>query len=156
MEQRPKPPFPRALMPALRAFTRLHRFVYLTTGGRIGRHMTGSVTSLLLHTTGRRSGKHHTVTLAYTDDGGDYLVVASNFGQERPPAWLLNLQDAPHAQVSIGRRRVPVTAQLIFPGQDDYERLLAVASRATHGLFERYRASTARPIPVVRLSPDGR
>ena len=154
MDQRPSPPFPRALMPALHAFTRLHRFVYRSTGGRIGRRMTGSVTSLLLHTTGRRSGERRTVALAYTEDGDSYLVVASNFGQERPPAWLLNLQADPHAELNVGRRRLPVTAHIVMPGADDYERLLSVASRATHDLFERYRASTAREIPVVRLVPD--
>lgn len=140
----------------LRAFTRLHRFVYLKTGGRLGRRMTGSVTSLLLHTTGRRSGERRTVALAYAPDGDDLLVVASNFGGSRPPGWLLNLQSHPHAEVHIGRHRMAVQAQIVFPGDADYERVLSTASRATHDLFERYRASTARPIPVVRLLPDGR
>jgi F420H(2)-dependent quinone reductase len=147
-------PLRRALDPLLHAFTRLHRWVYLRSGGRIGRRMTGPVTSLLLHTTGRRSGERRSVALAYTGDGDAFVVVATNFGGERPPGWLLNLRADPHATVNVGRRSVAVTAHILMPGTDEYERVFDVANRANLGIFERYRATMTRPLPVVRLVPD--
>ncbi|HAM02727.1 MAG TPA: nitroreductase family deazaflavin-dependent oxidoreductase [Acidimicrobiaceae bacterium] len=149
-------PLRRALEPLLRGFTRLHRWIYLRSGGRVGRRMTGPVTSMLLHTTGRRSGQRRSVALAYTDDGDAFVVVASNFGGERPPGWLLNLEGDPRAQVNIGRRSVAVTAEVLMPGAPEYERVFQVANKANRGIFERYRATMTRPLPVVRLVPDRR
>lgn len=149
-------PLRRALEPALRGFTRLHRWVYLRSGGRIGKRMTGPMTSLLLHTTGRHSGERRSVALAYTTDDDAYVVVASNFGGERPPGWLLNIQAQPRAEVNVGRRSLPVTAQVLWPDDSDYERVFDVANKANHGIFERYRATMSRPLPVVRLVPDRR
>ena len=155
MTQTPSP-LRRATEPLLHGFTRLHRWVYLRSGGRIGRRMTGPVTSLLLHTTGRRSGERRSVALAYTTDGDAYVVVATNFGGERPPGWLLNLGADAHAEVNIGRQPVAVTAEILLPGATDYERVFEVANKANLGIFERYRATMARPLPVVRLVPDRR
>jgi deazaflavin-dependent oxidoreductase (nitroreductase family) len=146
-------PWRRALEPLLRGFTRLHRWVYVRSGGRVGKRMTGPITSLLLHTTGRRSGERRTVALAYTTDGDAYVVVASNFGGERPPGWLVNLRAEPRASVNVGRRTVPVTAEILLPGSADYERVFDVADKANRGIFGRYRATMARPLPVVRLVP---
>lgn len=111
---------------------------------------------MLLHTTGRRSGQRRSVALAYTDDGDAFVVVASNFGGERPPGWLLNLEGDPRAQVNIGRRSVAVTAEVLMPGAPEYERVFQVANKANRGIFERYRATMTRPLPVVRLVPDRR
>lgn len=143
----------RVLEPGLRAFTRFHRWVYIRSAGWIGHRMTGPVRSLLLHSTGRRSGERRTVALAYTTDGDSFVVVGSNFGGPRPPGWLANLQANPRAEVHIGRRLVPVRAEIVMPGAPDYERIFAVADRANRGIFGRYRASMARPLAVVRLVP---
>jgi deazaflavin-dependent oxidoreductase (nitroreductase family) len=115
--------------------------------------MTGPVRSLLLHTTGRRSGERRTVALAYATDAGTYLVVGSNFGGPKPPGWLANLLADPRAEVNIGHRRLPVRAEIVMPGDPEYERLFAVANHAQRGIFERYRATMSRPLAVVRLVP---
>jgi deazaflavin-dependent oxidoreductase (nitroreductase family) len=141
------------LEPALRAFTKFHRWVYMRSGGWVGHRMTGPVRSLLLHTTGRRSGERRTVALAYAADGDAYLIVGSNFGGPKPPAWLANLRADPRAEINVGRRRVPVAADIVMPGDADYERLFAIADRAQRGIFERYRATMSRPLAVVRLVP---
>ena len=138
---------------ALRAFTRLHRWVYLHSRGWVGHHMTGRLTSLILHTTGRRSGQTRSIVLVYGRAGDAFVVVGSNFGGDRPPGWLLNLEADPRAEVHVGRRRVPVTAELLVPGSPAYDELLPLADRSTGGTFPRYRASVTRPIPVVRLVP---
>jgi deazaflavin-dependent oxidoreductase (nitroreductase family) len=136
---------------ALRAFTRLHRWVYLHSRGWLGHHMTGRLTSLVLHTTGRKSGQTRSTVLIYGRAGEAFVVVGSNFGEVRPPGWLLNLEADPRAEVQVGRRRIPVTAEIHLPGSAGFEELLPLADRATGGIFPHYRASAARPIPVVRL-----
>ena len=136
-----------------RRFAPFHTAVYLRTRGVLGRRMTGLVTSLLLHTTGARTGLERTVALAYASDGPEFLIVASNFGGERPPAWLVNLRHDPRARVRVGRRLLEVEAKIVMPEDDGYERLFAIANRGSRGRYARYRASTRRPIPVVRLIP---
>lgn len=138
----------------LRAFTRFHRFVYVHSRGWIGHHLTGRLPSLLLHTTGRRSGQTRTVTLVYAESDGGYVVAGTNFGGPRPPAWLENLRADPRASVHVGRHRHQVTASIHEPGSAEYERLLPAADRATGQIFPRYRLTATRPIPVVHLMPS--
>ena len=65
---------------------KLHRFVYRASGGRVGGAFGGAPV-LLLITTGRRSGEPRPVTLTYFEDGDRLVVVASNTGEDRHPAW---------------------------------------------------------------------
>src|SRR5215472_3386024 len=69
---------------------KVHAALYRMTGGRIG-HSAGGVRNLLLTTVGRRSGESRTVPLTYMADGESYVLVASNGGSDRHPAWWLNL-----------------------------------------------------------------
>jgi F420H(2)-dependent quinone reductase len=114
------------------------------------------VRSLILHTTGRRSGRRRSVVLAYGRDGDAYVVMGSNFGRPRPPGWLVNLQADPQAEVNIGHKRLPVTAEIAMPGAPQYERLRPLARKATMGFFDRYEGTAPRPIPLVRLVPTPR
>jgi deazaflavin-dependent oxidoreductase (nitroreductase family) len=75
-----------------------HRVWYGLTGGRLGGRMNG-MDVLLLTTTGRKSGKPRTTPLQFMQDGGAYVVVASNGGSERHPAWWLNLKREPSAAI---------------------------------------------------------
>lgn len=136
-----------------RRFVTFHTRLYRATGGLVGHRMTGLVASLLLTTTGAKTGLERSVALAYARDGDAYLIVASNFGGDRSPSWLANLRAHPDAEVRVGRRLVPVTAEILLPGAPEYERLFTVADRATRGRYSRYRTMTERPIPVVRLAP---
>ena len=79
-------------------FGNLHRYVYEKTGGRVGGNLAG-LRMLLLTTTGRKSGKQYTTPLACFSDGADLVVVASNNGQDRHPAWWLNLEHTPEVDV---------------------------------------------------------
>jgi deazaflavin-dependent oxidoreductase (nitroreductase family) len=90
--------------------TRLHAWVYRRSGGRFLRRMGGQPV-LLLQTTGRRSGRTHTTPVQYLADGETFVVVASNAGAARPPAWYLNLRANPHAQIRVGARGIDVRAQ---------------------------------------------
>src|SRR6201998_496403 len=91
---------------------RIHEQIYKRTDGRLGHRMIG-VPTLLLRTTGRRSGAVRTNGLVYARDGEDYLVVASNGGADRPPSWLFNLEANPDVEVQIGRERRKGTARVI-------------------------------------------
>lgn len=132
---------------------RIHEEIYRRSDGRIGHHMIG-VPTLLLRTTGRRSGALRTNALIYARDGNDYLLVASNGGADRPPAWLLNLQANLGVEFQIGRERRSGTAQVIQPGDPRYERLWKVVNAHNHDRYSGYQRKTTRPIPVVAVSPS--
>jgi deazaflavin-dependent oxidoreductase (nitroreductase family) len=76
---------------------------YVATDGRRGQWLPGwKAPTLLLVTRGRRSGKLRRTALAYGEDDGRYVLVASNGGAERPPDWCLNLLEDPAVQVQVG------------------------------------------------------
>ena len=135
------------------SFLRLHEEIYTRTDGRIGHRMIG-VPTLLLRTTGRRSGAIRTNALVYARDGNDYLVVASNGGADRPPAWLLNLEANPAVELQIGRERRPGTAQVIHPADPRYERLWQIVNANNHDRYSAYQRNTKRPIPVIAVSSN--
>lgn len=68
----------------------LQRRLYRATGGRVS--LLGRAPSLLLTTTGRRSGKPRTVPLFYVRDGERYIVCNVNPGFERPNPWTPNIR----------------------------------------------------------------
>jgi deazaflavin-dependent oxidoreductase (nitroreductase family) len=117
----------------------------------------------LLTTTGRRSGLARTHGLTYCRDRGDLIVVASNGGSDRPPAWLLNLQADPRVTVRVGRRVVPATARVADP--EEQAQLWPLVNRTNRGLaplfhpgatgrYDVYQKHTTRPIPVVIITPE--
>ena len=105
---------------------------------------------LILHTTGRRSGRPRTTPLSYTRDGEAYVVIASDGGSAHHPDWYLNLEDHPDAEIEIGGRRRPVRAETVTG--DERERLWRHAVEGFGG-YAGYQARTDREIPVVRLAP---
>ena len=131
---------------------RLHRWLYLRTGGRLGHGIIG-VPSLLLHTTGRRTGRTRTTALVYGRDGGSLVVVASNYGGERDPAWLQNLRADPRVRLQVGRRLVAARARVVEPGDADYARLMALMNAVNRNRYAHYQARTARPIPLIEMAP---
>jgi deazaflavin-dependent oxidoreductase (nitroreductase family) len=111
------------------------------------------VPTLLLRTTGRRSGATRTNGLAYARDDDDYLVVASNGGADRPPAWLHNLRAHPDVEIQIGRDRQRGTARIIEPSDPNYERLWKVVNENNRDRYTAYQQKTTRPIPVIAITP---
>ena len=130
----------------------MHQAIYRLTDGRVGHGMLG-VPCLLLRTTGRRTGRSRTSALVYARDGEDYIVVASLGGSDRPPAWLHNLRAQPAVEVQVGRRRLAASATVVERGDDDYPQLWRAVNEVNRGRYDRYQAKTARPIPLVRLTP---
>jgi len=128
-------------------FTRAHCAVYRGTRGLVGENLIG-IHMLLLTTTGRKTGKQRTLPLAYVENKGDLVVVASNGGSDNPPAWWLNLRAAETAEVQVRGERFRVTWEVV-PADKKMEhwRLLQAAVPA----YRRYRHRTDREIPIVRL-----
>jgi F420H(2)-dependent quinone reductase len=131
---------------------RIHERLYKATDGLVGHRLLG-VPTLLLRTTGRRSGVTRTNGLVYARDGADYLVVASKGGSDQPPAWLLNLEAKPEVEIQLGRDRQQAAAKVIGPSDPDYARLWKIVNDNNSDRFEAYQRETSRPIPVVAIKP---
>ena len=125
----------------------MHAWLYQRTGGRIGQK-AGNISNLLLTTQGRKSGNLHTVPLAYMADGQDYVIVASNGGADRHPAWWLNLQHTPNAKVQVGTQSFEVLARQANAGE---RARLWPQLKAMNPFYASYEQITAREIPVVIL-----
>jgi F420H(2)-dependent quinone reductase len=131
----------------------LHQRVYERTGGRVGHRLIG-VPSALLRTTGRRTNQIRTAALVYARDGGDYLVVASNGGSNRPPGWLFNIEAKPDVELQVGRSTFAATARIVSADDPGYTRLWDAVNANNRGRYRRYQAKTSRKIPVVVITPS--
>ena len=127
--------------------TALHRFVYRASGGWIGGRLPGQ-RFLLLTTRGRRTGLERVQPLLYVPDGDRFVVVGSNGGDDRPPAWWLNLQADPAAQVQVDRAHHRVRARQARGAELD---ALWARLEQSYRYYADYRRRTSREIPVVIL-----
>jgi deazaflavin-dependent oxidoreductase (nitroreductase family) len=107
------------------------------------------VPSLVLHTTGARSGEPRDTYLMYTPDGpGRAIVAGSAFAQGRHPAWTYNLLAHPEASISVAGRRIPVRATLI--GDDERDAVWAQIERQWPG-YRGYERDSGRVVRLFRL-----
>lgn len=146
----------------LKAMNAGHRLLITLSGGRVGRSALG-MPVLELTTTGRRSGEPRTVLLtAPMRDGDAFVVVASRGGDDKHPAWFLNLRDRPDVEVMVmdGPRRGTATGGT-GTAQPMRARIADPETRARlwPQIAERYRnyagyqRRTDREIPLVLLEP---
>ena len=135
-----------------RSIFRLHQAIYERTDGRVGHRIIG-VPSLLLRTTGRRTGAQRTSTLVYGRDGEAYVVVGSNGGADTEPAWLLNIRSDPNVSVQVGRRKAPAIARVVDGDDPEHSRLWVLMNRVNGDRYAGYQSRTDRPIALVTLTP---
>ena len=121
--------------------------IYERSDGRIGER-AGGLRHLLLTTRGRRSGLERTVAVTYLRDGERLVLVASNGGAERHPAWWLNLLAEPRARVRVGRDTYEVRAE---QSEGEERDRLWVRLQEYNPFYRRYADITDRDIPVVLL-----
>lgn len=131
---------------------RVHDFIYQKSGGRIGHRIPGAPPSLLLHSVGAKTGAARVNTLTYAKDGERYLVVASNGGANRYPAWYHNLKAHPDVEINVGPQRFAVHAQILLPDDADYARLWTVVNANNSDRYTNYQKRTDRPIAIIALS----
>ncbi len=123
---------------------------YRETDGEVG-YLWNGVPTLLLNATGRKSGTVHTSALIFARDGDDYLIVASYGGAPRHPAWYLNLQAQPNAEIQVKGDRIAVTARTASAAEKP--RLWQLVTEAWPN-YDVYQTRTDREIPIVVLSPS--
>jgi deazaflavin-dependent oxidoreductase (nitroreductase family) len=122
---------------------------YRETGGEVG-YLWNGVPTLLLTTTGRRTGEPRTSALIFGRHGEDYLVVASMGGAPTHPQWYLNVTAHPQAEIQVQARHLPVVARTA--SEEEKPALWAVVT-AVWPNYDVYQSRTQREIPVVILSP---
>ena len=135
------------LKPAVvRLATRTHVALHRRNGGRLGGNP--GAPSLLLTTTGRKSGEARTVAVYYLPDGERQVLVASYGGDDKHPAWYLNLTADPSTTVQIGSETRRVRAR----DADAAERSQLWPRLTTNWpAYDDYQARTERVLPVVIL-----
>ena len=128
-------------------FGKEHVERYRATDGAEGHEWQGTVT-LLLTTTGRKSGEQRETPLIYQRHGDDYLVVASKGGADAPPSWYLNLQANPEVEVQVLGDRFAARARTATA--EEKPELWKIMA-ATWPAYDEYQKKTDREIPVVVL-----
>lgn len=110
----------------------------------------GMLTTLLLTTTGRKSGKPLIIPLIYrpASDGG-YCVIASKGGAPAHPAWYLNLETEPNARIKVADDEYSVVARTAV---EEERQELWNAMADYFPPFNEYQTKTERLIPVVVLN----
>jgi F420H(2)-dependent quinone reductase len=134
---------------ALRAGGKLNVPIYRLTRGRLFGHI-GRAPVLLLTTTGRKSGQKRTAPVVYLADGDSMVVVGSNAGNERPPAWSLNLLANPDAEVQVRGKRMEIRARV--PEGEEHDELWRKVNEQYAG-FDDYKSRTTRNIKLFVLEP---
>lgn len=109
------------------------------------------VPSLVLHTTGAKSGEPRDTHLMYTADGrGRAIIAGTTFAQERHPGWTYNLLAHPHVSITVRGRWMPVRANLI--GDDEREEAWARIEAQWPG-YRGYERDSGRVVRLFRLQP---
>jgi deazaflavin-dependent oxidoreductase (nitroreductase family) len=131
----------------LRLAGKLNVPLYRVSRGRLFGNMGGSPV-VLLTTTGRKSGEQRTAPVIFMRAGESLVVIGSNAGYKRTPAWSLNLKANPNAEVQVKGDRWPVRAR-VAEGEERAE--LWKSFTAQYSGFDDYDARTARDISVFVL-----
>ncbi|HEV2062614.1 MAG TPA: nitroreductase/quinone reductase family protein [Solirubrobacteraceae bacterium] len=128
---------------------RIDRRLMPATRGRL--RMTMGMPSALLTHKGAKSGAVRTTPLVYFTDGDDVVLVASNGGAPRHPAWLHNIRRHPEVELSTDGRPEPYVAREAEGAER--ERLWTAACGMYPGYAIYQRRAGERRIPVVVCSP---
>ncbi|HEY7929805.1 MAG TPA: nitroreductase family deazaflavin-dependent oxidoreductase [Steroidobacteraceae bacterium] len=108
----------------------------------------GKVPTLLLTTTGRKSGRSLTLPLIFGHSGADYVVVASKGGAPNHPSWYLNLQAQPEVQVQVKGDKFQARAHTASGAERTalWKKMVEI-----YAPYEDYQKKAEREIPVVVL-----
>ena len=128
----------------------LHKGILKASGGRVGGKGFG-MPVVILTTTGRKSGKERSTMLTSPVQEGDRVVlVASYGGDDRNPAWFLNLRDNPDVQLEMHGKKRAMKAHVA--SVDEKAVLWPKVTEAYKG-YAQYQTKTDRDIPLVILDP---
>jgi deazaflavin-dependent oxidoreductase (nitroreductase family) len=130
--------------------SRLDRLLYLPTHGGLISLGSRAYPTLLLSTTGHRTGRSHTVPLFFLPRGRSLLVVASNFGRMYHPGWSANLLRDPVGRVQVRDKSWPIQARLLT--RDEKDAVWSELIELFDG-WQGYENETLRSIRVFSLDP---
>lgn len=122
------------------------------SGGRL--KLNPAIPMVVLTSLGAKSGERRAVPLGYFTDGDDVVLIASNYGSTRNPAWYHNLRANPTCELHIGPRGGSFIAKEVTDDADR-DRLYGLAVDRLARVFALHdkRSGDARKIPVMRLTP---
>ena len=130
-------------------FWRFHRWLFQISDGRIGASLFG--TKIVKVTAkGRHTGEPRPFLIYYMPYQESFVIVGSNLGVDWHPAWYLNLQSNPAAEIQIGRERRQVVARTATG--EEREHLWAEIVKKDER-YNGYQALTEREFPLVILDP---
>ena len=133
-----------------KVITTIHRTLYDLSNGRIGGDLL-QMPVLKLTTTGRKSGQRRTTMLTAAHELGDSAVIVASYGgDDRHPAWYLNLVSNPDVDIEMRGQRRPMRARVT--SGDERDRIWSEIIR-THTNYAGYQRRTTREIPVIVLDP---
>ena len=134
-----------------KALNRVHSSAISISRGKIG--WTGLKMPVLeLTTTGRKSGQARSVLLTAPWHHGDRMaLIASAGGNDKHPAWFLNLRDNPSVTVRTADGTKKMTARIV---SGDERAEIWQATVSSHKHYAGYETKTDREIPVVVLEPE--
>jgi len=131
-------------------FHPVHRRLYRWTGGRGPLSRALGMDMLLVTMLGRRTGAARVVPLGAVRDGDTWILIGSNAGRARTPAWVHNLRTDPAVTVEHGAATADFRAREAHG--DEYERRWVTVTAAYPG-YQVYRDRTDRPIALFVLEP---
>ena len=113
----------------------------------------GEFSTLLLTTTGRKTGKQHTTPLIYGRDQSQFVVIASQGGRPSHPGWYHNIQSNPNVELQVIADIFNATAKTVIGPQ--HKRLWQMMVKI-YPPYDDYKekASQFREIPLVIFRPD--
>lgn len=131
-----------------RAYVPIDRFLGRRSRGRF---LALGLPSLLITTTGRRTGEPRTNPLLYAHDGDGFVVIGSNWGQAHHPAWSANLLAHPYATVTVNGTAINVRAQLAEGSERERLRELLLKVWPAYAAYEQ--RADGRTLRIFRLEP---
>lgn len=134
----------------IQPMSKINTWIYRASGGRWGAKFSHGAPVCLLVTTGRKTGEPRTAPLLYLERGDDIVLVASQGGMSKNPAWYLNLEANPDCDIEIGTKTLPMRARR---ASAEEKAELWPALVAMYPDYDTYQARTDRDIPVLICSP---
>ena len=111
----------------------------------------GILPTLLLTTTGRKSGEKRSLPLIYREIDGAYVIIASKGGMPNHPVWFLNLEADPNCDLMVGAK--PVKASARIAEGEERERYWKLLDEIYPPYTDYQKTAGGRVIPVVVLDP---
>lgn len=130
-------------------FTKAHRYVFHRTHGWVGGKL-GPIPMVLMYTIGAKTGQTRMIPLqCYPVEPEGVLVLGSNNGQPKHPAWVFNLRAHPEIDVLVGHEKRRVRAEELDPERRAHEWPKMVRqNRFIEGYKER---AGGRELPIILL-----